>query len=160
MRHLARTALVLLASVASSLTSACAKAPEPSPFRAVAGNRLLMMSVVDPAADVVWDSVRTVMTLEGTEEFQPETDAEWEAVRNSSVILAEAGNLLMMERRAMDQGDWIGWSAALIDAGEDAMKAADARNPQAVFDAGGEIYAACSGCHAKYLIGNAAPAGS
>ena len=157
MRHIATTALVLLASV---LGSACAKAPEPPPFRAVAGNRLLMLSVIDPAADVVWDSVKTVMTLEGTEEFRPETDAEWEAVRNSAVIIAESGNLLMMDRRAMDQGDWVGWSAAMVDAGEAAMQAADARNPQAVFDAGGEIYVTCAGCHEKYVVGSAAPAGS
>ena len=159
-RHISTTALALLASVSSLLGSACAKAPEPPPYRAVAGNRLLMLSVIDPAADVVWDSVKTVMTLEGTEEFRPETDAEWEAVRNSAVIVAEAGNLLMMDRRAMDQGDWIGWSAAMVDAGEAAMAAADARNPQALFDAGGEIYVTCAGCHETYVVGSAAPAGS
>jgi hypothetical protein len=160
MRPIAAAALALVAAASTSLASGCAKAPEPQPFRAVAGNRLLMLSVIDPAADVVWGSVKTVMTLEGTEEFRPDTDEEWEAVRNSAVILAESGNLLMMDRRAMDQGDWIGWSAAMVDAGEAAMQAADARDPQAVFDAGSEIYATCAGCHEKYVIGSAAPAGS
>jgi hypothetical protein len=140
------------------LALACAKPPEPPPFRPVAGSRLLMLSLLEPAADVLWDAVRVEMTLEGTTEFQPQTDEEWTAVRNAAVLLAESGNLLMMERRAVDQGDWIGWSQALVDAGEAAMQAADARDPDAIFDAGAAVYETCSGCHQTYWPESVEPA--
>ena len=35
----------------------CAPEPEPNYFKEVAGVRLLMVSVLDPAADFIWDSV-------------------------------------------------------------------------------------------------------
>lgn len=143
------TGLAVLALLGCCALS-CARAPEPTPFRPIAGSRLLMVSLLDPAADVLWDAVRIEMTLEGTTEFEPQTDEEWTAVRNAAVLLAESGNLLMMERRAVDQGDWIGWSQALVDAGEAAMQAADARDPDAIFEAGGAVYATCAGCHEKY----------
>ena len=120
------------------------------PFRPIVGTRLLMVSVLDPATDIVWDSVKTIVSLEGTEEFQPETEEEWTAVRNAAVVVAESGNLLMMGRRAVDDGDWIGWSLDLVDAGEAAMNAAEARNPEAIFDIGEQIYIACRGCHEQY----------
>jgi hypothetical protein len=40
---------------------------------------------------------------------------------------------------------------ALIDTSEAAMKAIDSRNADQLFTAGGDIYNACSNCHAKYL---------
>ncbi len=147
-----RLALGLLMCVPLLLACAGAEsgsASEP-PFREVVGEKALMVSVIDPAADVVWGSVGTIMTLEGTEERAPSTEEEWAQVRNAAVVIAEAGNLLMIGRRARDQGDWIGWSLDLIDEGEKAMRAAEARDPQAVFDAGAEIYAVCSGCHENY----------
>ena len=128
----------------------CAAPPDPPPYKPIAGTKLLMISVVDPAADFVWDSVKTIVDLEGTEEFRPETDEEWTLVRNSAVVLAESGNLLMMERRAMDSGDWMYWSAALVDAGEAAMHAAEARDAEEIFALGEKIYIACTGCHEQY----------
>ena len=40
--------------------------------------------------------------MAGTEERQPHTDQEWAAVRDSAVVLAESGNLMMMVPRAYD----------------------------------------------------------
>ena len=55
---------------------------------------------------------------------------------NAAVTLAESGNLLMMDRRRLDDEDWVAWSRDLIDAGDAAMQAADARDVQGVFDIG------------------------
>lgn len=120
-------------------------------FRPVVGEQALMLTLVDPAADIVWDSVKTIMTADGVEEIQPDTDEEWDLVRNAAVTVAESGNLLMMGRRMRDEGDWVAWSRDLVDAGAQAMRATEARDPQALFDAGGEIYRACAGCHAQYV---------
>ena len=149
--------LVLLTLVASS--TACTSKEE-QPFREIVGTRLLMTAMLDPAADVVWDSVKSIITEEGIEEIAPQTNEEWIAVRNAAVVVGESGNLLMLERRAKDQGDWIGWSLDLVDAGKAAMVAAEARDPEALFAAGGAIYEACLGCHENYWVqgsGNVMP---
>lgn len=120
------------------------------PFREIVGTRLLMIGVIDPAVDVVWDAVKSIITAQGIEEIQPQTDEEWIAVRNAAIVVGEAGNLLMLERRAEDNDDWMLWALDLVDAGKAAMIAAESRDPEAVFDAGGQLYEACLGCHESY----------
>jgi cytochrome c556 len=58
----------------------------------------------------------------------------------------------MMDSRARDRGDWIAMSLALVEAGERALRAAEARDKDSVFTAGGDVYAACTSCHAKYAV--------
>ena len=55
-----------------------------------------MHSVIDTSADVVWLSVQTVITKDGTVEIRPRTDEEWEHVRRGAITLLESSNLLMM----------------------------------------------------------------
>ena len=110
-----------------------------------------MQSVVDPSADVIWDSVKTIITAGGTEEIRPRSEAEWTAVRNSAVMLAESGNLMMIPARAKDGGEWMTRAQELIAAGEAAMRAAEAKNADRLFTVGGDIYDACSHCHQKYM---------
>ena len=45
---------------------------------------------------------------------------------------AESGNLLRMDQRARDQGDWIKDSKLVIDAGAAAYKAAQAKDLNAI----------------------------
>ena len=127
--------------------TACA--PQPV-FKPVASVKQLMEATIDPAADVLWESVGTVVTLKGVEEIAPKNDEEWATVRNSALTLAEAGNLLMIGDRARDKGDWIKMSQALVDVGVVALKAAEAKNPEALFEAGGQVYEVCRSCHIKY----------
>lgn len=130
------------------LASGCA--PEPAPYDAVADVQQLMLTVVTPAAEVYWDSVGTIMTLEGTEEIAPQTFQEWEAVRNAAMTVAESGNLLLMPGRSQEDQRWTDLSLALIVKGREALAAAQARDPAAVFEAGGEIYTVCNDCHAAF----------
>jgi hypothetical protein len=132
-------------------TAACSSAPAPPPFKAVADNKLLMQSVIDPNADIVWESVKTIVTAQGTEDIRPKTDAEWMNVRNAAVALTESGNLLMMVPRAKDGDEWMKRSQALITTGELAIRAADEKNADRLFTIGGDIYEACSSCHQKYM---------
>ena len=63
-----------------------------------------MHDVVYPHAEVVWDSVGTIIHDRGHQRdpAQP-TKIEWlKRVMQSALTLAEAGNLLMMEGRARD----------------------------------------------------------
>jgi hypothetical protein len=41
----------------------------------------------------------------------------------------------------------------LVDAGEAALKAAEAKNVDMVFATGGELYQKCLECHSKYMPG-------
>jgi mono/diheme cytochrome c family protein len=66
--------------------------------------------------------------------------------------VAESGNLLMMDSRAKDRGEWIALSQALVEVAQRAIQAAESKNKTAVFDAGAEVYDACVACHAKYAL--------
>jgi hypothetical protein len=138
-------------ALGASLFTSCSSAPAPPPFKVVADNKLLMQSVIDPNADIVWDAVKTIITRYKTEEIRPRNDEEWIAVRNAAVALTESGNLLMMVPRAKDGGEWMKRSQELIDTGEAAMRAADSKNADRLFTVGGDIYEACSNCHRQYM---------
>jgi hypothetical protein len=90
------------------------------------------------------------MTLEGTEEIAPKTFAEWEALRSAAMTVAESGNLLLMPGRMQEGAEWRELSLALIASGRVALAAAQARDPEAVFEAGGELYTVCNDCHAAF----------
>jgi len=128
-------------------SSACAPKPE---FKPVASVPQLMESTIQPAAEVLFESVGTVISFSGVEEIAPKNDEEWATVRHNAMTLAESGNLLMIGDRARDKGDWMKLSQALVDVGVVALKAAEAKNPEALFEAGGQVYEVCQQCHRKY----------
>jgi hypothetical protein len=129
-------------------------APPPAaaapPFNAVLNLKQVMEWVIDPAADVIWDSVKSISTETGTREIAPQTDEQWAAVRNAGATLTEQGNMLMIAARARDQKEWIAFARGLIKTADSAIKAAEAKDKDAIFAAGGEIYVVCRGCHAQY----------
>lgn len=137
-------------AVLLALVAACAETGDAPGFVAVADSRQLMVSVIEPAAEVYWDAVGVIMDEEGTHEIAPRTPEEWEAVENAAWVLAESGNLMLMEERAQGREHWIAMSRSMIEVGKRAVDAAAAKDPQAVFDVGAEVYFVCTGCHAVY----------
>jgi len=148
-----------------------------------------MDGVVDPSADVLWDSVAYIATTKGIEDRKPRTDEEWKAVRNSAITLIEAANLLSMPGRrvaaAHSPADppaqpgpgelshdeiqqrinsthdaFVGFARNLQDAGLKALTAIDARDAQGLMDAGGTIDEACEACHVTYWYPNQTRPGS
>ena len=109
-----------------------------------------MASVADPAADVIWESVGTIYTKEGVFEKKPETDEDWNGVRAGAITLVEVGNLLMLPARSGGNEEWIKLAQAMIAQSQRAMKAAEARDRQAVFDTGADVYEACVNCHKRF----------
>lgn len=142
-------AYVLCLSLAFS-TSGCAGAPEPPPYQPVADVKTLMATVMEPAAVVYWDAVGVIVDENGEQHIEPHTVEEWDAVRNAAYVVAESGNLLMMPTRAADGGEWMAASRLMIEAAQKAIRAAEARDKDAVFDVGAEMYDSCTNCHAKY----------
>jgi hypothetical protein len=110
----------------------------------------VMEWVIDPAADVVWESVSYKFTEKGEIRHFPKNDAEWESVRNALATLIESGNLLKLDGRKRDDGQWRAAASQLSQVSHDAMKAVESRNVDALFAEGGNIYNACKSCHLQY----------
>src|SRR5258706_12594642 len=83
------------------LFSSCqARQPEPqAQYEVTATVKDIMDSMVDPIADVLWESVATIVTAGRTEDRAPKTDEEWLKVRRGAITLIEATNLLRMPGR-------------------------------------------------------------
>ena len=81
-----------------AFVAGCSSSP-PSEFRPTSTVKDIMDSVIDPSADVLWDSVEVIATLEGTERKAPRTDDDWKVLRRHAVALAEASNLLLIPGR-------------------------------------------------------------
>jgi hypothetical protein len=65
-------------------------------------------------------------------------------------MLAESGNLLLLDGRAVDRGDWVTMTKAMIEGADKALKAAEAKSTEGILEAGSEINITCDDCHAKY----------
>ncbi|HEV8394985.1 MAG TPA: hypothetical protein VGQ37_11965 [Vicinamibacterales bacterium] len=130
---------------APSATAAAAVEVKP-----VATVKHLMRGIVSPASTVIFDSVSTTVSKAGVETKQPQTEEEWAALAGTAASLSEAGNLLMTGNRAVDRDDWVKKSQAMVDAGIETLKAAEAKNPDGILAAGEHVNASCDSCHMKY----------
>ncbi len=140
---------------AALLVAGCGAEPTGPPLQPTATVQELMAHMIDPAADLVWDAVGTVITEDSVDHWEPQTDEEWMVVRNGAVTLVESANLLMIGDRARDQDTWMRMTQGLIEAGNRMLEAVDARDTEAVFALGEEVYNACDTCHNLYWVGDA-----
>lgn len=101
-----------------------------------------MQAMVVPASNALFNLPRD----------PPDTEQGWAAARNSAVVLAESGNLLLLEGRAKDSGIWAETSRALTESGKAALEAALERDAEAIAEIGGQIIEACETCHEKHWI--------
>lgn len=153
-----------------------ASKPEPAApeFRVDATIKDLMDSLVDPSADYIWDAVATTITVKGKEERYPRTDEEWKEVRRRAIHLMEASNLLLIPGRHVarpgdksdarvelppdqiealinqDRANFTKLAHGLYDSVVPAMKAIEARDKDALLEAGDAIDQACENCHLAY----------
>lgn len=127
-----------------------APAEETLPLVPVASVKQIMGAVTGPAATALFNAVGTIVNTEGVKEIAPQNDEEWTALGNTVASLVESGNLMMMEGRAVDRGDWIKMSQAMIDAGVIALKAVEAKSTEDVLTSGEAVNASCDTCHARY----------
>jgi hypothetical protein len=169
------------------LAAACSPAPSTPPassstalpggLKPAASILDLMVDPIDSSADFLWESVATISTLEGVEERQPRTDAEWKVVRQKTLLLMEAANLLVTEGRVVahpgqqldepdgqhdltpaqaqaeidkDRAAYVGFARALQDTSGRILGAIEKRDIAAYLDAGGALDEVCEGCHLRY----------
>ena len=141
----------LLAGCNPADESGQAAAGEPQYVQAHSAQQL-MAQVVQPTAEVFWNSAGFVMDETGEHDLTPTTDEGWQATRTAAATITEMGNLLMTPVYAEGRGaDWIEFSKALVEVGQRAEQAAVDRDSDAVFEVGGTMYNVCTACHQAYL---------
>jgi len=170
----AAAAVLFVAAACSSSKPAPAADSEPA-FRVTGTIKEIMDSLVDPNADVLWDSVSTTISREGTVENKPRTDEDWARIRRSAVTLVEATNLLVIEGRKIapdghksefpgielepeemqklvdaDRASWVRYAHGLHDKSMLLLKAIDDKNVQGLMDGGEGLDEACENCHKHY----------
>jgi hypothetical protein len=170
-----RFVCVFAVGVTLFVLGACRSQQPETIYRPTATIKDIMDSMVDPSADLLWNSVATVVSAAGTEERQPRTDEEWTEVRRAAIRIVEATNLLIMpgrhvarpgeksenpkvelepeEMEKMINADRAAWSehvGHLYEEATAALKAIDAKNIQGITDAGEKLDTACENCHLKY----------
>jgi hypothetical protein len=136
-----RTLVRLAVGIALIVILAAVTVAQRPTVRPVASVLQLMEAMVGPSADALFHAAAV-----------PPRDAPgWVAVRNHAVIVAEAGNLLMVGSRAKAEDAWMELSHAMVEAGALALKAAEARDAQTLEAAGNLIVDICEQCHALYV---------
>jgi hypothetical protein len=147
-----RTRSAIVAAAALLAASCGGEPPAGPPFRTDTTVSMLMANMLDPAADLLWDAVGTVLDENGETYWEPETEEDWLQVKLGAMALAESANLLMMENRARDQDQWIRMSEAMADAAMQAFEAAEAQDADRIFDLGEVVYDSCNSCHTLYWV--------
>jgi hypothetical protein len=183
MRIRTLTLIVGAAAVAASCQSQPAAPAEPAggepTYTTSTTIKDIMLHIIDPAGDMVWDSVSTVIDKQGLHETVPTTDEDWFKVRNGVITLIEASNLLMIPGRAMARPgeksvapgvelepaemevlvnkDREGWNRRAKDLHNISLKVlevVDKKDAEALFDIGEDLDKACENCHRAYWYPN------
>jgi len=158
------------------------KPPPPAPalwgdLKPVVSVKELMRDMLDPAADNIFDAVKSVSTRQGTVERTPKTDEDWERIRVGAVTLAEGVYLLKIPRPFAPDGDQnnssgpdatelspaqikakldadpVLWNAkieALRNVGLEVMEIVKNKRVEELWDAGDNLDRACESCHIQY----------
>jgi cytochrome c556 len=158
----------------------CTNTPPPEPELGKPSTiKEIMDSMVEPSADFLFDSVAQVADEHGITYKAPQTDDEWQEVRRRAVTLLEAPNLVVMHGRkvapaddksknpeielepaqiqALIDGDrqhFVERAAVLQAAATQALKAIDAKDKDALFQACDRLDKACENCHLVYWYPN------
>ncbi len=161
--------------VASLLLASCSPAPETSgtgnsasgTTSAAAGGapvdpvklpmKEFMGHVMQFAGTNVWKWQGFVTDESGEHDLSPKTEKDWEDAESASLTLAEVTNMLLTEDRRVDDPRW---DAAVANVREVAMKeakAAEKKDYDAYFAAGGELDGACESCHVHFAPGYTPP---
>jgi len=125
------------------LIAGAALAQAPSNYVLVGSMSQLMTDIIYPASDGLFYIERT----------PPKIDRDWNVIKGYALTVAESGNLLLMEGRIRDQGDWVKDTKLMIDAGQAAYKAAQKHDMQAILDLSDQLSNSCIACHLKYRPG-------
>ncbi|MGI9204607.1 MAG: hypothetical protein ACR2Q3_11380 [Woeseiaceae bacterium] len=107
----------------------------------------MMVTVVTPATDTLW----------GIED--PQTDDDWRVFIDAAEVVIRAGETIKvggtgpLDNEWAASPDWDAFADRLIGAGNDARKAAQEKDIEAMFTAGEVLYPPCEECHLQFHPG-------
>lgn len=142
--------IIILTSCSAPEETDSATSDVTSNFNTTLNMQEIMAYVLEPAADIIWDSGGWVLDAAGYEELYPTTDDGWNYVKAQAAIVVESGNIMALPGRAMDNDAWMIYAKGMSEAGLLAMKAAEAQNEEDFFQAGAQMYSVCTACHQAY----------
>lgn len=160
-----RTMMVVAAALGAGLLFAQAPAQAPP----AADLNQLMRGLFFPHSNVIFETQRQDPAKikrhpEPSSASDPLTGifGGWDAVENSALTLIEGSDLLMRTGRSCSNGvdapvekaDWAKMVEDLRQAGRVALKAAQSRSIDAMFEASDVLNTACSNCHNRYRRAN------
>src|ERR1700755_3126107 len=137
------------------LALAACSGSQTNQFDTTLSRQQVMKHVINPAAVSLWTRVEMNGGESGPAYLTPTIEADWLAAENEAAIVAEGGKLLLLPGRAVLAGEHDEWArfARALTAKALAVKAATAaRDGEKMFQAGADLYQACSDCHAKFYI--------
>jgi hypothetical protein len=172
-------AAVIAASCQSKPAEPAAPAVVQPSYTTSATIKDIMLHIVDPAGDLVWDSVSTIIDKQGLHETAPKTEEDWFKVRSGVITLIEASNLLMVPGRAMarpgeksvapgvelepaemeelvkkDPEGWMSRTKDLHNISLKVLEIVEKKDAQALFEIGEDLDKACENCHRAYWYPN------
>ena len=109
--------------------------------RAAPAVKHVMATMTVPASDAIFSAASE----------RPKDERQWVALRASAEALAESGRLLTTADRAKNDTEWIEMARALVTEAEATMRAVKAKDPDALTQAGDNLYLTCKTCHARYM---------
>jgi hypothetical protein len=158
----------------AQLQEPVASGPDANGFIPEATILEIMLSMMVPSSEAVWDSVAYISTAEGTIDARPETDEDWAELRGWAVTMAEASNALLIPGRRVDQPGavsdspdelepaiiqemiandrqvWIAFANMMHAAAMETIRVIDAKDVDGVMEVGGTIDDACEACHLTF----------
>ena len=138
---------ITAAAAVALLMAGCNQAPA-APEKTV---QQLMAEDVQPTAKIYWDAVQYISDESGDHDIKPETDADWAKTKAAATRLGEFAALLRTPAYTEGRGaDWTTFANSLTEVAKLAEQAADAKDPDKIFEVGGTIYNVCSACHQVY----------
>ena len=194
---IARNFIVMCAllGLVAVTTSVCTRAPNNSaPAGGATQNGALMGAItpdvsvkqlmghmIDPAADIIFDSVWSDSTAAGVVEHKPTTEEDWEKVETGAITLIEGVELLKVVRPFAPPGDvnqsvgpdapelsptqikekvdkdpvlWLAKIQAVRNVGLEVLDVVKKKDSEKLFEAGSDLDEACEACHVEYWYPN------
>lgn len=111
----------------------------------------LMAHFITPAAEKIWESTGFVITEEGEISLEPKDNEGWNEVVFGAQVIIESSYSLKRLDRSLGREDWIAFSSLLEPIGRQAVIAAEAKDSEALFQIGADLYQACVACHNVYM---------
>lgn len=135
----------------------------------------LMTDTIAPGAESLWRAVSYVASEDGVTETSPQSDDDWNRLRDSANALIAAGDELLVTERgiltnafdpatvtfqyspdeirrmlAEDPEPWRNYARQLQETTRMTLQAIEFRDVMGLVEFGAQINEACEGCHAAY----------